>query len=328
MTGWNRVTGHTEAINYFKSTLERKLPQNAYLISGERGSGKKLLASIFAKGLVCEGDGSRPCMKCRACNQAKDGNHPDIRYLIREKANTISVKEIREQIVDDIVIRPYQAEYKVYIIDEADRMTEQAQNALLKTLEEPPAYAIILLLTTRPKQLLLTIRSRCMHLKLKELTDGQVAGFLKERGYDESRIRVSTAFAKGNIGRALEIAESPKFNELVEDVVGLVRNADDMKAYEVMEAIGRIQKHKDDLNGFFDLMLIWYRDVLVYKSTGDVGVVTFRGEEQHIRRQAERKSFEGIRQILEAIDKAKTRLAANVNFDIVAELLVLTIKEN
>ena len=98
----------------------------------------------FAKALVCEAGYGDSCNMCRACHQFDSGNHPDVKWITHEKANSIGVDEVREQINNDIVIKPYSSKYKVYIIDEAEKMTVQAQNALLKTIEEPPEYAVIL----------------------------------------------------------------------------------------------------------------------------------------------------------------------------------------
>ena len=106
-----------------------------------------------------------------SCRQAINGNQPDIIRVTHEKPNSISVDDIREQVNNDIVIRPYSSKYKVYIIADADKMTVQAQNALLKTIEEPPSYAVIMLLTENAEALLPTIRSRCVMMKLRNIKD-------------------------------------------------------------------------------------------------------------------------------------------------------------
>lgn len=139
---------------------------HAYIINGEKGSGKKLLAGIFAQTLQCQEKGTEPCMHCQSCLQAQSMNQPDIIRVTHEKPNTISVEDIRGQLNGDIQIKPYSSPYKIYIVDEAEKLSPQAQNALLKTIEEPPAYAVILLLTANTGMLLPTILSRCVVLDL------------------------------------------------------------------------------------------------------------------------------------------------------------------
>jgi DNA polymerase-3 subunit delta' len=126
-----------------------------------------MLAESFAMALQCETGKAEACMQCRSCHQAMEHNQPDIIYVTHEKPNIISVDDIRHQLNNDIVIKPYSSKFKIYIIDEAEKMNIQAQNALLKTIEEPPAYAVILLLTTNADGFLPTILSRCITLSLK-----------------------------------------------------------------------------------------------------------------------------------------------------------------
>ena len=141
---------------------------HAYILNGERGSGKKLLANLFAMSLQCENrdeDGDA-CGKCRSCRQAAGGKQPDSIRIMHDKPNTIGGGYIRTQVNDDIMIRPYSSKYKIYIIADADMMSVEAQNALLKTIEEPPEYAVIMLLTENAETLLPTIRSRCVMMKM------------------------------------------------------------------------------------------------------------------------------------------------------------------
>ena len=147
MGSFKDVVGHKDIINYIRNAVQEDKVSHAYILNGERGSGKKMLAALFAATLQCEKGGPDPCNVCHSCIQAESGNHPDIIRVQHEKPNTISVEDIRTQVNNDILIKPYQGPYKIYIISEADLMTPQAQNALLKTIEEPPEYAVIFLLT-------------------------------------------------------------------------------------------------------------------------------------------------------------------------------------
>ena len=147
MKGFKDVIGHNDIIQYIQNAVSQDKVSHAYILNGERGSGKKMLADLFAMTLQCEEHTPNPCGECHSCKQAKSGNHPDIIHVTHEKPNTISVDDIRTQVNNDIVIKPYSSPYKIYIIPEADLLSVQAQNALLKTIEEPPAYAVIFLLT-------------------------------------------------------------------------------------------------------------------------------------------------------------------------------------
>lgn len=146
----------------------------------KRDAAKSCWADVFAETLQCEKGGTEPCGSCHSCVQAQSGNHPDIIHLMHEKPNSISVDDVRTQIVNDVLIKPYSGKYKIYIVPDAEKMTAAAQNALLKTIEEPPAYAVILLLANNASALLPTILSRCVMLSLKPVADDKVKQYLME----------------------------------------------------------------------------------------------------------------------------------------------------
>ena len=156
MKSFDNVVGHKKIIQHFEEAIQTGQISHAYLLNGEDGSGKMTLAKAFAKALLCEKH--EGCGQCTPCRQADTGNHPDLIYITHEKYE-IRVDEIRQGINETIDIKPYSSNYKIYIVDDADRMNVGAQNALLKTLEEPPEYAVILLLTNNKDRLLETILS-------------------------------------------------------------------------------------------------------------------------------------------------------------------------
>ena len=329
MGSFKDVVGHKDIINYIRSAVTENRVSHAYILNGERGAGKKMLASLFAMTLLCEKQGPEPCNECHSCRQANSGNHPDIIRVTHEKPNTISVDDIRRQVNDDIQIKPYQGPWKIYIIAEADLMTVQAQNALLKTIEEPPAYAVIFLLTENAEALLPTITSRCVMLKLRNIKDTLIRKYLMEQLHvPDYRADMCTAFAQGNMGRAIMLANSEHFNEIREEAVQLLKYINEMDISEISKAVKRITAYKLEITDYLDIIMIWYRDVLLYKATKEVDKVVFRDQIDAIRERAKKSSYEGIELILESLEKAKTRLKANVYFDLVMELLFLTIKEN
>ncbi len=329
MGSFKDVVGHKDIIKYIENAVSEGKVSHAYILNGERGAGKKMLASLFAATLLCEKGGPDPCNVCHSCKQAESGNHPDIIRVQHEKPNTISVDDIRQQVNNDIRIKPYQGAYKIYIIAEADFMSVQAQNALLKTIEEPPEYAVIFLLTENAEVLLPTITSRCVMLKLRNIKDTLIKKYLMETmQVPDYKADVCTAFAQGNMGRAILLANSEHFNEIREEAVQLLKYIDEMELNEIVKAIKRINTFKLEVNDYLDIIMIWYRDVLLYKATKDITTVVFKDQIKYIKERAKKSSYEGIELIIESLEKAKTRLKANVNFDLVMELLLLTIKEN
>ncbi|MEF9942352.1 MAG: DNA polymerase III subunit delta' [Lachnospiraceae bacterium] len=329
MNGFKDVVGHKDIIQYIQSAVSLDKVSHAYILSGERGSGKKLLANLFAMTLECEKKGPEPCGECHSCRQANSGNHPDIIRITHEKPNTISVDDIRQQLNSDIMVKPYSNPYKIYIIPGADMLSQQAQNALLKTIEEPPEYAIIFLLAENADSLLPTITSRCVMLKLKNIKDTLIKKYLMEQlGIPDYQADICTAFGQGNVGKAIMLATSEHFNEVKEEAIQLLKYINEMELHEIVAAIKRIMTYKLSVNDYLDIIMIWYRDVLLYKATKDVNGVVFSDQLNFIKEQARKSSYEGIEIILNSLETAKARLKANVNFDLVMELLLLTIKEN
>ena len=329
MGSFKDVVGHKDILKYISSAVENNRVSHAYILNGERGSGKKMLANLFAKTLLCETGDNEPCRKCHSCKQAESGNHPDIIRVTHEKPNSISVDDIRTQVNNTVDIKPYQGPYKVYIIPQADMMTPQAQNAILKTIEEPPSYAVFLLLTENAETLLPTINSRCVMLKLRNIKDTLIKKYLMENlEIPDYKADMCTAFAQGNMGRAIMLANSDHFNEIREEAVQLLKHISEMELNEIVAAVKNISVYKLEITDYLDIIMIWYRDVLLYKATKEIDKVVFKDQLQSIKEQARKSSYEGIELILESLEKAKARLKANVNFDLVMELLFLTIKEN
>ena len=329
MGSFKDVVGHKDILKYISSAVENNRVSHAYILNGERGSGKKMLANLFATTLLCESGNSEPCGKCHSCRQAESGNHPDIIRVTHEKPNSISVDDIRTQVNNTVDIKPYQGPYKVYIIPQADLMTPQAQNAILKTIEEPPSYAVFLLLTENAETLLPTINSRCVMLKLRNIKDTLIKKYLMENlEIPDYKADMCTAFAQGNMGRAIMLANSDHFNEIREEAVQLLKHISEMELNEIVAAVKNISVYKLEITDYLDIIMIWYRDVLLYKATKEIDKVVFKDQLQSIKEQARKSSYEGIELILESLEKAKARLKANVNFDLVMELLFLTIKEN
>ena len=329
MLGFNDILGHEQIKDHFRNAVQTGKVSHAYILSGEAGMGRKSLANAFALNLLCEKGLPDPCMQCHACKQVLAGSHPDLIYVTHEKPASIGVDDIRDRINDTILVRPYSSYYKIYIVDEAEKMTVQAQNALLKTIEEPPSYAVILLLTTNPDAFLPTILSRCVQLKLKPLKDVVVKEYLiQSLGVEESQAEIYAAFARGNLGKAIHLAESEDFKRMYDEILHMLKHLKEADISELLDYIHKLREENLDIYSCLDFMQMWYRDVLMYKTTKDINLLIFKDEFSTIKSMSTVSGYEGLERILEAIDKARIRLDANVNTELVMELMLLTMKEN
>ena len=283
MVGFNNVIGHEEIIRHLQNAIKTGKISHSYIFAGEPGSGKRLLAGIYAMTLQCEAGGENACGKCESCKRAIGKNHPDIIMVKHEKPNTISIDEIREQVVNDVDIKPYSSPHKIYIIPDAEIMTPQAQNALLKTIEEPPEYAVIMLLTSNIDGLLPTIRSRCVRLDLKVVDDGLVKKYLMEHLHiPDYQAEIDASFAHGSIGKAKEAATSQEFADITQKALKILKYADSMEVYELTEAIKNLSSEKQNINDYLDIFQFWFRDVLMFKATREIDNLVFKQEINYI----------------------------------------------
>lgn len=328
MAGFDDIKGQDSVVMHFKNAIKLNKISHAYIINGEQGMGKKIIAKAFSMTLQCEKKEEKPCMECHSCRQALSGNNPDIKWITHEKPNVISVDEVRTQINNDVQIKPYSNEYKIYIIDEASKMNVAAQNAILKTIEEPPAYVIILLLTDNKDMLLQTILSRCVSMDLRPVNNDIVEKYLIENaGIVDYRAKEVSPFAGGNIGKAIKMASSDDFYNLKESVVNVTKNVGKMSVADMNSVIKEIAAYKDNISEYIDLLLAWYRDILFVKSGADDKKVIFYDNIKQIKNQAQDFSFEAIEKVLTELDGIMGQLKINVNFDLIMELLLMTMRD-
>lgn len=327
MFSFSEIVGHEQIKEHMQAAIRDKKPFHAYLFQGEDGVGKEALARTFAAGLQCQSESAdKPCKECVSCRQMESGNQPDVIWVTREKAS-LGVDEIREQLCNTMDIKPFSSPYKIYLVPEAEKMTEAAQNALLKTIEEPPEYGIVILMTSNISALLPTIQSRCLTMEFRPLSTAVVESYVKEHcQVPDYQARASAAFAQGNLGKAMRYAKSEDFIERKDHIISLLRHVEQMDLSEMLAVIKDLGTRKDEVRDYIDLMVLWYRDVLLFKATKDINQLLFQDEASYISREASHRSYEKIEEILQAFEKAKVRLRANVNFDITMELMLLTLK--
>lgn len=329
-----RILGQNHIIKHFENAIKLGKISHAYIINGEEGSGKLKLAVHFAKALQCHGNNPDNenvngtfCGECKSCRQTDSGNQPDIKYITHEKTG-IGVDEIREQLNDDIVIKPYSSRYKVYIVPDSEKMTVQAQNALLKTIEEPPEYAVIILLTTNADMFLQTILSRCVLLNVRPVKEESIKNHLMATyGVGDYEARVAAAFANGNPGKAVKLATSDDFKDMKSQVVQSIIKLENGGMDVVAEAIKSAGSFKKQMEEYFSLMRIWFRDMLMYKATGTDEGLIFQDDYISIENMEKKCSYYDIDIILKSIEQAERRINSNVNFEATMEVLFLAIKE-
>jgi DNA polymerase-3 subunit delta' len=325
---FSEIMGHDEIKEHLQMAIRADKPFHAYIFQGEVGCGKETMAKTFAAGLQCMAEqADRPCGECPSCKQVESGNQPDVIWVNRE-LSSIGVDDIREKINSSISIKPFSSPYKIYIVPEAEHMTESAQNALLKTIEEPPEYGVIILLTSNINALLPTIQSRCLKLDFRPLSTAVIEKYLIEKYHVvDYRARTSAIFAQGNLGKAIRYIESEDFEEKKDKVLYLLKNVQTMDVSQMLEIIKEIGQDKDNIKDYIDLMVLWYRDVLLFKATKDMNHLIFQSEFREISAEASQRDYEKIEEILAAFDKAKLRLKANVNFEVAMELMLVTLKQ-
>ncbi len=324
-TNFEGIIGQEQAVEKLKRSLENNQISHAYLFEGEKGLGKKDIALRLAFVLNCTGDDGKPCNKCSSCIKIAGGNHPDIKII--ENEGLIRIGEIRK-IIGEMQLKPYEGRYKVYIICDADRMNVESQNALLKTLEEPPSYAVLILLTTKGDSLLPTVISRCQVIKLYPENPEVIKYYLMEnKGIGEEQAHILAAFSGGIVGRAVELLDNPDFYYRREKIIEICNKLLISNLFGVLEQIVFFEEQRLYIEEIFGLMINWYRDLLIYGETKNMDFITNIDKKEEIDFQASKIDPAKIRDIVFIIEKAKNNLRSNVQFHLNIEVMLLNIRE-
>ena len=330
MNIFSEIIGQDIIVSHLQNALRTGGVSHAYILNGAKGSGRHMIARSFSAALLCEnprqeGDRIEPCGECLSCIQVEAGSNPDLITLEREKENSIGVGDIRKMRAD-VRVKPYSAAHKIYIIPDAEKMTPAAQNALLKTLEEPPAYAVLLLLADGTSAFLPTIMSRCVTLPLRPVAEKAVEDCLMERfGAKEDRARLCARFSGGSIGRAALLLENENFAALREKTILLLHKIEKTDAAE-LASFAKEAASENETQDLIDLILTWNRDLLVCKSTHSTENLIFTDEVQYIIEAAQNTSWQGLQAAAEAVFRARRRLSSNVNAELTMQMMLLEIR--
>ena len=329
MYTFEEIRGNAPLVEQLKTAASSGKSSHAYLFLGGAGAGKRLIANTFAKALQCENaeKGQTPCGSCRSCLAFDHKNHPDVIYFqALDKPPKYNIEDVRKQIVETVDLKPFQYDKKIYIIEKADTLNIQSQNALLKTLEEPPAHAVFLLLAERAEAFLPTILSRVVAMKIRPLSEETVAEYLmKETGLSDEESHILAAYSQGRIGQALELKEDEAFREMRQDIMEKLEALPSMPEGEAYLLAKELEVYKSDLR-FLDIMELWYRDLLAAKSLREERYLIQKDIKDAIFRGAKAPA-EMLAKKAEAVRKARIRLAQNANFRLTMEVMLMEIKE-
>ncbi len=327
MSDFNDILGNIRIKNNIKSALSSGNINHAYIICGPDGSGKKMLANAFAKALQCEGE-ERPCGCCQSCHMFDSGNNPDVAYPKPTKTKALGVDDIREQVIKPSSIKPYMFKYKIFIIDDADKMTVEAQNAFLKTLEEPSGFSVFFLLAESLDAFLQTILSRCIVLRTEPVKSSDIYSLLLSKGVDSTVASVSAEYARGSVGAALSLVEDEEFIAMREDVLTILSTICDRNAADVFMLGDYFKKTYKDDKRLTDIIYMWYRDLLAAKTTGDEKYIIQKDKKELIFDSAEKETVESLVKKAEIVKNTAINVKRNVNFQLLMEVMLMNIKEN
>ena len=296
---FEEVAGQKHIVKTLKNALATNKIAHAYLFCGPRGTGKTSMAKLLAKALNCEEGLGHQCNHCSNCLAVSDGSHPDVIEI--DAASNNGVDEVRD-LIEKVKYSPIKGRYKVYIIDEVHMMTSGAFNALLKTLEEPPAHVVFILATTEAHKVLPTIVSRCQRYDFSKVDDEDIIKRLKEIfakeniTYEEDALKSITTLADGGVRDALSIADqviaysgSNISEKDVEDLFGLasieekvdfLNNINEQNTKYVLEKMNKFIEAGVDIKRLTTDMLDILKDVIIYKNTNDVSLLVKLKENQ------------------------------------------------
>lgn len=318
------VPGRINLKKKLAAEIKECKPGHAYIFEGPEGCGKKNFAMAFAYMILCSSNGQeKPCGKCRHCTVINAGGNGEL-YLIEEEKRSISVDTIR-QLQDNINLMPVSSKSKVYIIADGDKMTVQAQNCLLKTLEEPPDYAYIIITASNGDKFIETIKSRAVTLQMGINSTEEIIEYLKKKyNNPESEIAVAALCSAGSIGRAAEILESKDFSksrDLAVDFVKDILEKNYAIAYDIVDKIS-----KSDTSVFFASASGILRDMVVYSSSGAGRLINI-DKKDIIVKGASRYSENVLVRIAFIIEKAAGNIAGNASKKQTLDAMIVRITE-
>ncbi len=319
------VIGNELILNIINKSVKNKSFSHSYIISGDYGLGKKTIANYFAKSILC--NDNPPCGVCKSCVSIDNKNNSDIVYVSPTK-KTLGVNDIRTEVIQKLNLKPYEHDYKIFIIDKCETMSVQAQNSLLKSIEEPPSYAVFFLLTENINNFLSTIISRCITLKVKTVSTNDVYNYLiKETDTPHNMAQFLSFYSEGNIGVAKDLVVDDNFKTNRDNIINYALSVADLNLVETLKIVKNFAVFKEDISKYLNILISFYRDVIVFQQTNEEKLVSNQDKISLITTQAKLHNIKNLYKKIDAVITAKTQLSKNANFNLTIEVMLLKIKE-
>jgi len=302
------IIGHDQVIEVFRRALRSGKTSHSYIFEGPAGCGRRTTALALVQALFCPAVDDDACGVCPSCRKVASGSHADI-HLIEPDGQFIKIEQVRE-LQRDLGLRPYEAPRKACIIESAERFNPAAGNSLLKTLEEPPGSAIIILLTENVGMLLPTIRSRCQLIRFAPLSPESVCLLLERSGSDADAAAVRAAMAEGSMQRALELddeALAARREALIKHLTALDLN----RIATIFDASEELAGTRDETLETVDLLLSFSRDV-VHLASGSTDIVNINLRPA-LETFAARYSLDGALQLVGDVMETRRSIQRNAN---------------
>lgn len=300
---FNNIIGNDNIKNILSKSLENNTILHSYMFIGEQGIGKKIFAKEFAKMILCENFNKQECNNCKSCIEFSSGNNPDFTYIEPEGKN-IKIEQIRA-IQTKIIEKPVNSNKKVYIINDADTMTKEAQNCLLKTLEEPPEYIVIILIVSNENKMLNTIKSRCMKITFDKISDKQIMKYLENYCDTESINDNILKMCDGSIGKCIIVKDKIQEYKEIEKIFSTIVENHNCSIINILNNSELLYKNKEDINQYLD-----YINVILYE-------------------YSKQNLYNNLKYInsIKIVEKTKQRLLSNSNYDMCIDYLLFNIWE-
>lgn len=323
--GFDKIIGHEKIISFLKNAISSDRLAHAYVFEGQNGVGKKLVAVEFAKAINCKNE-DLGCEICSSCVKINNNNHPDI-SIIEPDGKSIKNKQI-EEFQNNILLRPYESNKKVFIIEAAHTMTISAQNRLLKILEEPPKYGLIILVAENSHSLIPTIRSRSQIIKFNRISKKLIEEYLKENyNIRDNDVSIVAGFCDGSIGKAINLYKSEEFRsrrEITIDIIDKIISGDKLK---LLDYVDFFEKNKEYIWELLDFFIIWFRDLLLLSEIEEEKHLLNIDKIDTLRIHVNKLSSENFGEFIEIVESTRKNIDANVNFSLSIETMLLNLQE-
>lgn len=322
-----QILGQETAIAVLQNALRRQRIPHAYVFAGNEGVGKKLAALTLAKALNCRELADDACDRCVSCHKIAAGNHPDV-SVIEPEGQFIKIDQIRA-LQKDVGYKPYEGKRKVYILDQAETLRTEAANALLKTLEEPSADALLILVTANVYALLPTVISRCQSVRFIALGVQKLTALLVQaKQLPPEQAQLIASLAEGCPGRALtmDTAATLAKRDFVEQLLQTLSSG--LRDVRILFAQAeQLVAQKTDVQEFLDILLVWYRDMSILQAQGDPALLANIDGVDRLAQAAEKLSMRQIQRLFEIVYQAKADLLRNANLQLTLEVMLISLTE-